>query len=179
MIPTFLDIKLSRHYPSLLESRRNNPDFKIKANRLDFIILGAQKAGTSSLYAYMAQHPDIVPALRKEVEFWSWKFYRGLDWYFAHFPQIPEGSHLQTGEACPGYLDFYETAERLRETLPHVKLIVLLRNPVDRAISHYLQKSKKLRTRDGCGAFTVTIWPEGFMLSFSSIGSPSFLGNSS
>lgn len=132
-----LDIKLSHHYPSLLESRRNNPDFKAKANRLDFIILGAQKAGTSSLYAYMTQHPDIVPALRKEVEFWSWKFYRGLDWYFAHFPQIPEGSHLQTGEACPGYLDFYETAERLREALPHIKLVVLLRNPVDRAISHY------------------------------------------
>ncbi|MCC5897965.1 MAG: tetratricopeptide repeat protein [Phormidium sp. BM_Day4_Bin.17] len=132
-----LDIKLSRHYPSLLETRTNNPSFQCKANRLDFIILGAQKAGTSSLYAYMAQHPDIVPALRKEVEFWSWKFYRGLDWYFAHFPQIPEGSHLQTGEACPGYLDFHETAERLREALPNIKLIVLLRNPVDRAISHY------------------------------------------
>ncbi len=92
----------------------------------------------------MAQHPDIVPALRKEVEFWSWKFYRGLDWYFAHFPQIPEGSHLQTGEACPGYLDFYETAERLREALPHIKLIVLLRNPVDRAISHYLAYKQAL-----------------------------------
>ncbi|USR90292.1 tetratricopeptide repeat protein [Phormidium yuhuli AB48] len=132
-----LDIKLSRHYPSLLEERTNTPSFQCKANRLDFIILGAQKAGTSSLYAYMAHHPDIVPALRKEVEFWSWKFYRGLDWYFAHFPQIPEGSHLQTGEACPGYLDFYETAERLREALPNIKLIILLRNPVDRAISHY------------------------------------------
>ncbi|WP_017663476.1 tetratricopeptide repeat-containing sulfotransferase family protein [Baaleninema simplex] len=103
----------------------------------DFIVLGAQKAGTSSLYYYMTKHPQILPTIKKEVEFWSWKFNRGLDWYLAHFPPTPDDGSILTGEACPGYLDFREAAERLREVFPDMKAIVLLRNPVDRAISHY------------------------------------------
>lgn len=129
-----LAIKLEKNYGFLNTESQEKP---LKESPLDFIILGAQKAGTTSLYSYMSKHPKIVPALRKEVEFWSWKFHRGLDWYLAHFPKIPRDRHLLTGEACPGYLDFPETAERLREHFPNLKFIVLLRNPVDRAISHY------------------------------------------
>jgi len=103
----------------------------------NFIILGAQKAGTSSLYEYMIQHPQILPTLKKELEFWSWRMRRGLDWYRAQFPPIPETSTYLTGEACPGYLDYYEAAERLKQEFPQVKLIVILRDPVDRAYSHY------------------------------------------
>ena len=104
---------------------------------INFIILGVQKAGTSSLYAYLTQHPKILPPLRKELEFWSWKFYQGLDWYFAQFPQLESGGDYQTGEACPNYFDFPETPERLARYCPTTKFIILLRNPVDRAISHY------------------------------------------
>lgn len=103
----------------------------------DFLILGAQKAGTSSLYAYLTQHPQILAPLRKELEFWSWKFYHGLDWYLAQFPKLPIEDSYQTGEACPNYFDFPDTPERLASYCPQIKLIILLRNPVDRAISHY------------------------------------------
>lgn len=103
----------------------------------NFIILGAQKAGTSSLYAYLTEHPQILPPLRKELEFWSWKFYHGLDWYFAQFPKLPAGGPYQTGEACPNYFDFPDTPKRLASQESKIKFIILLRNPVDRAISHY------------------------------------------
>ncbi|MFP4220755.1 MAG: tetratricopeptide repeat protein [Phormidium sp.] len=103
----------------------------------NFIILGAQKAGTSSLYAYMTQHPQILPPLRKELEFWSWKFYHGLDWYLAQFPKLPTEGTYQTGEACPNYFDFPDTPKRLASHRPNIKFIILLRNPVNRAISHY------------------------------------------
>lgn len=109
---------------------------------INFMILGVQKAGTSSLYAYLSQHPQILPPLRKELEFWSWKFYQGLDWYLSQFPigRYSCGKPIQdyqTGEACPNYFDFPETPERLARHCPTTKFIILLRNPVDRAISHY------------------------------------------
>jgi tetratricopeptide (TPR) repeat protein len=132
-----LQQQLAKSHPELArfcEADSDRSDLKTKP---DFIILGAQKAGTSSLYMYLTQHPNVIPALRKEVEFWSWKYRRGHDWYFAHFPPLPEGGKFLTGEACPGYLDFYVTPERIHEFLPQVKFIILFRNPVDRAISHY------------------------------------------
>ncbi|MBO9997408.1 MAG: tetratricopeptide repeat protein [Cyanobacteria bacterium SID2] len=128
-----LNRQIQRNYPTLLEKSQG----VATKTEPSFIILGAQKAGTSSLYVYLTRHPKVVSGLRKEVEFWSWKFRRGMDWYFAHFPPLPEGEGFISGEACPGYLDFYEAAERMQDVLPNVKLIVLLRNPVDRAVSHY------------------------------------------
>ncbi|NMG57473.1 tetratricopeptide repeat protein [Geitlerinema sp. P-1104] len=104
---------------------------------LSFLILGVQKAGTSSLYAYLSQHPQILPPLRKELEFWSWKFYQGLDWYFSQFPHLGANEYYRTGEACPNYFDFPNSPERLARYCPTTKFIILLRNPVDRAISHY------------------------------------------
>ncbi|PPT08393.1 putative deacetylase sulfotransferase [Geitlerinema sp. FC II] len=108
-----------------------------KMRQPDFIILGAQKAGTSSLYFYLSKNPKILPPLRKELEFWSWKFHRGIDWYLSQFPPLTPDSQFLTGEACPGYLDFQNAAERLHEYSPSTKFIILLRNPVDRAVSHY------------------------------------------
>ncbi len=109
----------------------------VRPSTPNFLILGAQKAGTSSLYAYLTQHPQILPPLRKELEFWSWKFYHGLDWYLAQFPKLTVEGPYKTGEACPNYFDFPDTPERLASHCPKIKFIILLRNPVDRAISHY------------------------------------------
>jgi len=103
----------------------------------DFIIIGSQRCGTTSLYSYLADHPQILSPIKKEIDFWSWHFNRGIDWYLSHFPPLPQGQHFLTGEASPSYLDFPEAGERLFSTFPKVKLIVLLRNPVDRAISQY------------------------------------------
>ncbi|OCR00877.1 sulfotransferase [Oscillatoriales cyanobacterium USR001] len=103
----------------------------------DFIIIGSQRCGTTSLYSYLSQHPQILSPIKKEVDFWSWHFNRGINWYLSHFPPIPEGQHFITGEASPSYLDFGDTPSRIFSVFPHIKLIVLLRNPVDRAISQY------------------------------------------
>lgn len=122
---------VQQHLPHLPEAG------KLETNKHpDFLIIGAQKGGTTSLYYYLASHPQVIPAIRKEVDFWSWKYAYGLDWYLAHFPPVHQSAYL-TGEASPSYLNHPEAATRLKAINPQVKLIVLLRNPVDRAISHY------------------------------------------
>ncbi|MCC3434709.1 tetratricopeptide repeat-containing sulfotransferase family protein [Microcoleus sp. PH2017_05_CCC_O_A] len=102
-----------------------------------FIIIGSQRCGTTSLYTYLAEHPQILSPIKKEMDFFSWHFHRGIDWYWAHFPLMPPGEEFVTGEASPSYFDFREAPERLYSACPEAKLIVLLRNPVDRAISHF------------------------------------------
>lgn len=103
----------------------------------DFIIIGSQRCGTTSLYSYLIKHPQILSPIKKEVDFWSWHFQRGINWYLAHFPPLPEGHYFLTGEASPSYFDHREAGERLFNAFPEMKAIVLLRNPTDRAISQY------------------------------------------
>jgi len=103
----------------------------------NFIIIGCQRCGTTSLYTYLAQHPQILTPIKKEMDFFSWHFDRGIDWYLAHFPPMPPGEQFLTGEASPSYFDSREAPERLYRVFPEAKLIVLLRNPVDRAISQF------------------------------------------
>ncbi|MGC9524843.1 MAG: tetratricopeptide repeat protein [Limnospira sp.] len=102
-----------------------------------FLIIGTQKGGTTSLQAYLEKHPQILGCIKKEVYFWSVLFFRGLDWYLAHFPHLSPGANFLTGEATPHYLEFPEVPGRISKMLPKTKIIVLLRNPVDRALSHY------------------------------------------
>jgi len=110
----------------------------------DFIIIGAMKCGTTSLYQYLSEHPQILPAAYKEISFFnrSTNFQHGLDWYRAFFPPVKEGSGMITGEATPGYIRSDEAARRIRLTFPDVKLIAVLRNPADRSISHYHHSAK-------------------------------------
>ena len=110
----------------------------------DFVILGGQRCGTSSLYKYLGRHPEIAPSLRKEVEYFTIDYGRGEGWYRAHFPlrirrafSRLRGKSLLTFEATPDYLFDPRAPGRLKELLPDAKLIVLLREPVDRAFSHY------------------------------------------
>src|SRR6476469_7501074 len=103
----------------------------------NFIIIGCQRCGTTSLYTYLAQHPQILTPIKKEMDFFSWHFDRGIDWYLAHFLPMPPGEQFVTGEASPSYFDSREAPERLYSLFPEAKLIVLLRNPVDRAISQF------------------------------------------
>lgn len=105
----------------------------------DFIIPGAMKAGTTSLFRYLAQHPRILPSSVKEVHYFDASPERGEAWYRAHFPlarRRPPGS--LSGEASPYYLFDPRVAERMAALIPKVKLVVLLRDPTERAISHYL-----------------------------------------
>lgn len=102
----------------------------------DFIIIGAQKSGTTSLYRYLIEHPRIVPASAKQLDFFAHEsFHRGTDFYLSQFPERDE--HLLSGEASPYYMFHPHAPRRIREFDPGVKLIAILRNPVDRAYSHY------------------------------------------
>ena len=103
----------------------------------NFMIIGVQRGGTTSLYSYVMQHPQIVSPIKKEMDFWSWHFHRGINWYLSHFPPIPSGENFITGEASPSYIDHPDVVDRVFQNCPDVKLIVLLRNPAHRAISHY------------------------------------------
>ncbi len=111
----------------------------------DFIIIGTQRGGTTSLYAYLGQHPQITPAVRKEVHFFDNNFQKGVNWYRTQFPFSIEKSiaknigkqNFITGEASPYYLFHPHAPERVAKIVPDAKLIVLLRNPIDRAYSHY------------------------------------------
>ncbi|MCB0213147.1 MAG: sulfotransferase domain-containing protein [Anaerolineae bacterium] len=104
----------------------------------DFIIIGAMKSGTSSLFHYLTQHPGIKASATKEIHFFDWQYNKGETWYRAFFPY--EGRRrgdFLTGEATPYYLFCPHTPQRIHTLIPHVKLIALLRNPTERAISHY------------------------------------------
>jgi len=121
----------------------------------DFLIVGVQKCGTSSLYRNLVNHPSVVPAFVKEIYFFNSAkyFQKGVHWYKAHFPLLPH-KYLNTrirkrtfltGEASPGYIFHPHAPRRISELLPDVKIIVLLRNPVDRAYSHYYHQIRKKR----------------------------------
>jgi hypothetical protein len=100
----------------------------------DFLILGAQKAGTTALYAYLRWHPQVTGPSFKEVSFFDRHYARGERWYRAHLPIRRSGI---VGEASPSYLFHPLASERVARMLPRARLIALLRNPVDRAFSHY------------------------------------------
>src|SRR3712207_6690007 len=101
----------------------------------DFVIIGTQRGGTTSLYHYLSKHPEVLPALRKEIHFFDLNFDRGLDWYLAHFARQDQPGLV--GEASPLYMFHRDVPERVRRVLPNAKFIALLRNPVDRAYSQY------------------------------------------
>lgn len=107
----------------------------------NFMIIGAEKSGTSSLYGYITQHPQVLIPAEKEIHFFTYNFEKGLDWYQSHFPPIPETlSNIVTGEASTSYIGCHNNApQRVQNAYPQVKLIAVLRNPVERAISNYHQ----------------------------------------
>lgn len=111
----------------------------------DFLVLGTMRGGTSSLYRYLSTHPDVAPSLRKETEYFTWEYVRGEHWYRAHFTlaaraathRFRTGRQLLAFEATPYYLVHPGAPARAAELVPSAKLVVLLREPVARAYSHY------------------------------------------
>ncbi len=101
----------------------------------DFIILGAQKAGTTSLAAWLHSHPQAWVAPEKEVHYFDLQYARGIDWYRSRFAAAPH--ELLCGEATPYYLFHPQCAQRMAESLPTTHLIAILRDPVERALSGY------------------------------------------
>jgi hypothetical protein len=104
-----------------------------------FVIIGTQKGGTTSLYNLLTRHPLVRSSVLKELHFFDRHFEEGVEWYRRCFPR-PEpknGRETVTGEATPYYMFDAAVPERLAEVLPEARLVAMLRNPVDRAYSHY------------------------------------------
>ena len=105
----------------------------------DFIIIGGGKCGTTSLYQYLGNHPRVLLPHKKELNFFTKNFQYGVNWYLAQFPTITDRPKFLTGEASTSYLDLPMATQRIFKLFPEIKLIVLLRNPVDRAVSWHYQ----------------------------------------
>lgn len=105
----------------------------------DFLVLGAQKAGTTALYAYLRWHPAITGPAWKEVSFFDRHYARGAPWYRGNFPVTARrpGRARIVGEASPSYLFHPLAPERAAALVPRARLIAILRDPVARAYSHY------------------------------------------
>jgi hypothetical protein len=102
-----------------------------------FVIIGAQRAGTTSLYEQLAAHPQVRPPVRKEIQYLTLNWHRGLGWYRSNFP-VRQGPRQFTGEASPYYLFHSAAPRRAALALPSTRFIALLREPSARAVSHYL-----------------------------------------
>ncbi len=112
----------------------------------DYLVIGTQRGGTTSLYKYLNLHPGIGrPHLSKGVHYFDTNFTKGVAWYRSHFPTVAYREYVRrrwhlplvVGEGSPYYMFHPAVPGRIAAVLPDVKLLVLLRNPVDRAYSHY------------------------------------------
>ena len=110
----------------------------------DFIIIGTARSGTTSLYYNICEHPCVIPAAYDEIGFFDSNYHLGINWYRSMFPTQRKMEEVKkntgfaiTGEDTPFYIWNQLVANRILTTLPNARLIVLIRNPVDRAYSNY------------------------------------------
>ncbi|MEO0532120.1 MAG: sulfotransferase [Planctomycetota bacterium] len=128
-------------------ARQHVPKLTAEGGRLpDFVIVGAPKCGTTTLYQYLLRHPGIFMSTPKEMSFFSKPevYARGFPWYTALFE--PAGDDQLCGEASTTYARWptYEgTAERMADAVPEARLIYLVRNPVDRVYSFYAHRMRE------------------------------------
>jgi hypothetical protein len=127
----------SRSYGRLTAPARMTPSF---------LICGGQRCGTTSLYRALAAHPVVLKAvLHKGVHYFDTSYRRGMSWYRGHFPlkssgekiQLRYGVPAQTFESSPYYMYHPQAAARIARDLPGAKLVVLVRDPVERAYSQH------------------------------------------
>ena len=131
----FFWIIIKRHFFGLTSPIRVLPDF---------IIIGAMKSGTTSLYYNICQHPNVFEAAYDEIGFFDDNFELGLYWYRSMFPTVFQKyitklrhKEFLTGEDTPFYFWKQNAVDRIHNILPNAKLIIILRNPIDRAYSNY------------------------------------------
>jgi len=118
----------------------------------DFLIIGAKRSGTTTLFRSLQSHPDVLglfPASqdKKSPHYFDLDYQQGERWYRSFFPtererRKPDGTERISGEASPYYLFHPLAPARIAAAVPDARLVVLLRNPVDRAFSHHWDRVK-------------------------------------
>lgn len=108
--------------------------------KIDFLVVGTQKSGTTTAYHLLRSHPDLFLPQAKEVAFFACegkdKYHLGVDWYLDEYFDFAKPNQL-IGEASPQYMSCLFAAQRIAENYPNTRIVVLLRNPIDRAYSAY------------------------------------------
>lgn len=124
-----------------------------------FILIGAQRCGTTSLFRALAAHPQLMPpTFRKGVNYFDLNYARGIQWYRAHFP-VADIARRRAGrhgppvafEASGYYLYHPQAAERLGHDMPAMKLVAMLRDPVERAYSAHKHELTRGYERESFG----------------------------
>ena len=106
-----------------------------------FLIIGAQKSATTALFEHVLAHPLVLRPVGKEVHYFDFKYHRGSGWYLAHFPRRRPGAWI-TGEASPSYMLHPRAPGRAAAFDPDMKLIAIVRDPVERALSHHAMATR-------------------------------------
>jgi Sulfotransferase domain len=138
------EAKLPGKSPNASPSGLSVPTQPGRKTKLDFMIIGAQKSGTTSLHKYLERHPRLYMLPEKEIPFFTNAEYcaKGWQWYSDSFFNEAPPEKLW-GKSTPAYMTSLEVPRRIFNEMPHVKLIALLRNPIERAYSHYKMMVKR------------------------------------
>ena len=120
-----------------------------KIDRLDFILAGAQKSGTTALHYFLCKHPNITMGDQQEMHFFDndAMFVSQVDYEELHKHYPPLGTPTIAGDCTPSYIYHEPAAERIWKYNPKIKLLVLLRNPVERALPIGTCKDSKVASR--------------------------------
>lgn len=116
---------------------------EINYSQVNFIGIGVQKSATTWIYRVLEDHPEVSCSQPKELNFFSRNFGKGVDWYHSHFNQKRANTLL--GEISPSYFTCEESVIRAKKYNPNLKIIVVLRDPIERAYSNHLHM---IRTND-------------------------------
>ena len=135
-------LKNNSNYKPFIQKLRSININKHRFKGPDFIIIGAARSGTTSLFKYLSLHPRIKLPSLKELHYFYFRNEENktIDWYLNQFPQLEKGQI--TGEATPYYIFHPLVPQIIKKTFPDVKIIALLRDPIDRAVSHYFHCNK-------------------------------------
>jgi len=141
-----------------------------------FLIIGVMKAGTTFLDKYLQMHPNISVHEKKEVFYFNFNYWQGIEWYATHFYYNFGQDYLELiGESTPLYFNNPQSAVRIFSLLPKVKLIVSVRDPVTRALSQYIHAKSWLK-RNGWPVMNISfedvIHEEAALLDYCIRGKP-------
>ena len=113
----------------------------------DFLVIGNIRSGTTWLDNNLREHPEIfLPRGVKGTHFFSNRYEKGINWYESHFKRIPDNKKA-IGEVSPLYLSSELAAKRIKKNLPNVKIISIIRDPMESVWSHYLRELRQGRTK--------------------------------
>jgi hypothetical protein len=122
--------------PNLSIGTAGNMEGELPVTKPDFLYIGIARAGSTWLFEMLRQHPEIFVPPAKDVYFFDRYFDKGLEWYFSHFKHA--GAAKAVGELSHDYYFSEKALKRIGETLPEVRLICCLREPVGRLVSGYV-----------------------------------------